>query len=95
MIKIYNYRDAYVEVFERTVITSKVACRFCQTTFERTTRKCRSDYTPVDKAKFMMQPGTPAMTMITSVGPTGTAYICLNCAKDLVHNLTRELRLKK
>ena len=89
-IKIDNYHGRYAKVFERTVITSKVACRFCLSTF-KATRTHRSEYTQEDKAKFMMKPGTLAMTMITSTGPTGTAYICLDCARDLVQNLTTEL----
>jgi len=80
-----------VPVFERTVIMSKVACRFCQVKFDYKNRKRREPYTQEDKAKFTMPVGTRALRMITSGGPTATAYVCDDCARDVMKNITEEI----
>lgn len=87
-IRMNNYRGRYVPVFERVVLTAKTACRFCQANFESRTRKRRDEYTPEDKAKFMMAKGSQAVRMIVFTGPAGTGYVCLGCACDLKDNLT-------
>lgn len=95
---IYDYRGSFVPPFKRTVLRSKVVCRFCQATTDRKTdarqNKAGLDYDPAKDTQRhceKMPVGTDAMQMITSVGPTGTAYICLKCARELVKNLTEEL----
>jgi len=93
-IKIQDNYGRTRPVFSKIILKSKTACRFCQSTFEVKTRKERRDYTPEDKAKFMMSSGDTAFRMVTASGPTGTAYVCHNCVRELMENIAEELGSK-
>ena len=50
--------------------------------------------TPEVMTKFMMSSGDTAFRMVTASGPTGTAYVCHNCVRELMENIAEELGSK-
>jgi uncharacterized protein YlaI len=103
-VLIDDYHGSYVEPFEAVTIKGRaVACRFCEAmAWIRWDKKISSKRYDAsghkirpDKSEFMMKEGSPAFRLITSTGPTGTAYVCPDCARRIAENLQRELEKSK
>jgi len=83
----------YSEPFVAAKLTDKTACRFCQTAAEK--GKNLYGMTAAGKKKlaesYTMAKGEKAIRLIVNRSSTGTAYVCMKCAKALLENLQREL----
>jgi hypothetical protein len=84
---------------QRHTLKWKQKCRFCewqaQKEISRVQDKKGLDFNPdLDcraKTAFWMKKGQDAVKMVTANGSSGTAYVCIPCAKLLLRNLQGEL----
>lgn len=85
---------SWAEPFKAKEIMSNVSCKFCQSEYEKRHR-CNRDFTSEQKKLFQIKKGDIAIQLVVNNGPTGTSYICFNCAKKLKSNLEEQIELIK
>jgi hypothetical protein len=86
-------RDKYgdwVEPFQLTTNMLPVACKFCQSRYEKV-HHCNRDFTSEQKKHFYIPKGSKCIKLVVSNGPTATSFICLKCAEKLIKNLYEQL----
>jgi len=85
--------------FQRVTLKARTKCRFCEWKAQKEVSRIADrqglNFDPFAdhpvKTKFWMKVGQPAIRMVTANGSSGTCYICMECARQLQKNLTREI----